>query len=294
MEEHTTEHTQHSSSAGEGTHRRLRTRDLIIGMLVSALAFSVLILVVGLRSGKQKAVSPEAFVPAVVQLHCSFQSAEEYVQGGSGISFANGTIQTNAHVVRMPSESDPVGERARGCMVYFPTATGKFYERAYWAGKIDTYDDTTAIIDGQEISSLDFAILTITEPVTTEDNQTFLLPKPHPEGFFPDIEAISARTCPNDRSPVELGEPIFILGYPSIGGPDMTITEGIVSGFEGELNQFVKTSAKIEEGNSGGIAVSARDGCSIGIPSLSVSGEFESIPRILTHETIYTYLEHLQ
>lgn len=274
------------------THR-LRARDAAIGILVISLAVAILAMAIGLR-GRQRAFSIEAFVPAVVQLHCYFGSAgAETYKLGSGVTGENGTIQTNAHVVRISDASGNSGELSRGCFVYFPTPDGGFYERAYWAGNITAYDTRAAAIDGKAVLGIDFAVLTITEPVATEDGQTFLLPKPFPEGFFPNVNAISARTCRGERM-VELGERIFILGYPFVGGANVTVTEGIVSGFEGEFGEFIKTSAKIEQGNSGGIAIAAKDGCALGIPSWTETGEFDSIARILTYTAIYQHVENLR
>ncbi len=88
------------------------------------------------------------------------------------------------------------------------------------------------------------------------------------------------------------GERIVILGYPSIGtssGEDLTVTEGIISGVEegfsfSDKKQFTwyVTSAKIEQGNSGGTAI-ASDGCFIGIPTWSTRGELESQGRIFIY-----------
>lgn len=275
------------------THHRIRARDASISILVISVAFAVLAVTIGLR-GRQKTFSIEAFVPAVVQLHCFFESTgAEGFKLGSGVAGEDGTVQTNAHLVRNDDESGQLGELSRGCFVYFPAPDGGFYERVYWAGNITAYDARTALIDGKEVSGIDFAVLTITEPVSTKDGQTFLLPKPFPEGFFPNVNAISARTCRGERS-VELGERVFILGYPFVGGTSVTVTEGIVSGFEGSFGEFIKTSAKIEQGNSGGIAIATKDGCALGIPSWTETGAFDSIARILSYSAIYQHLENLQ
>ena len=73
----------------------------------------------------------------------------------------------------------------------------------------------------------------------------------------------------NDNS-LQLGNSLVILGYPSIGGTTITLTRGEVAGFtaeEGYGNRaFVKTSATISGGNSGGLAANA-NGEIIGIPT---------------------------
>ncbi len=76
---------------------------------------------------------------------------------------------------------------------------------------------------------------------------------------------------------VKIGDKLIVVGYPTLGGFSMTITEGIVSGFQ---NDYIKTSAKIEHGNSGGAAFHY-SGCWLGIPSASNVGEIESLGLIL-------------
>ncbi|MCK4918606.1 MAG: trypsin-like peptidase domain-containing protein [Candidatus Pacebacteria bacterium] len=76
-----------------------------------------------------------------------------------------------------------------------------------------------------------------------------------------------------------LGDEIAILGYPSIGDRNnITVTEGIISGFEDE---YFITSAKVEQGNSGGAAVLLKNNCYLGTPTFSEKGELESLARIL-------------
>ena len=68
-----------------------------------------------------------------------------------------------------------------------------------------------------------------------------------------------------------LGDEIVVLGYPSIGSRNgLTATEGIVSGFDG--NYFI-TSAKVEQGNSGGAAILLKDNCLLGIPTFVTLGK---------------------
>ncbi len=82
-----------------------------------------------------------------------------------------------------------------------------------------------------------------------------------------------------------IGDSLVVLGYPSYGTDylDITATEGIVSGYDGE---YYTTSAKIEHGNSGGVAVLEKDNCYLGIPTGVVLGEFESLGRILDIKNI--------
>lgn len=69
---------------------------------------------------------------------------------------------------------------------------------------------------------------------------------------------------------LSLGDTLTIIGYPSIGGSTITLTKGEVAGFTAEQNYgnraFIKTSATISGGNSGGLAADV-NGRIIGIPT---------------------------
>ncbi len=74
----------------------------------------------------------------------------------------------------------------------------------------------------------------------------------------------------DDSEKVNVGDPVYIFGYPGAGGDLITYSEGTISGFEdqtgdGEPDSF-KTTAAISPGNSGGLAVD-QDGNQIGIPT---------------------------
>lgn len=96
--------------------------------------------------------------------------------------------------------------------------------------------------------------------------------------MVPDVEH-----C-NESYPI--GTKIQVFGYPGIGSDAViTLTEGIISSFEkvGDAYYYL-TSAKIEEGNSGGLALtdtSQESSCAVGIPTFVQTGEIESLGRIL-------------
>jgi S1-C subfamily serine protease len=76
-----------------------------------------------------------------------------------------------------------------------------------------------------------------------------------------------------------IGDKVVILGYPAVGSASsITATEGIISGFD---EGYYITSAKIEQGNSGGAAILAKQNCFAGIPTLVVRGRLEALARIL-------------
>lgn len=67
-----------------------------------------------------------------------------------------------------------------------------------------------------------------------------------------------------------IGDPIYVLGFPSLGGDTITYTEGAVSGFLDEngdgAEEWMKTDAEVNHGNSGGLAVNDQ-GQFIGVPT---------------------------
>jgi hypothetical protein len=82
-----------------------------------------------------------------------------------------------------------------------------------------------------------------------------------------------------------VGDELVILGYPSIGsGTDITATDGIVSGTEGD---YFITSAKVEQGNSGGSAVLLKNNCLLGIPTFVQLGNLEALARILDIRSVF-------
>ena len=57
---------------------------------------------------------------------------------------------------------------------------------------------------------------------------------------------------------------MYICGYPEIGGQNVTVTKGLISGFE-ESRTLIKTDTEIGPGSSGGVAIT-ENGLLIGIP----------------------------
>jgi hypothetical protein len=104
---------------------------------------------------------------------------------------------------------------------------------------------------------IDLAVLQIVAPF---DNPTGTLPA---NLGLVDIER-------GYSSNLLIGDPIYVLGFPGLGGDTVTYTEGIVSGFLDEdrngVEEWMKTDAEINRGNSGGLAVNDA-GEFIGVPS---------------------------
>ena len=81
-----------------------------------------------------------------------------------------------------------------------------------------------------------------------------------------------------------MGDKVITLGFPGVGAEDsVTVTDGIISGIE---DDFYVTSAKIEKGNSGGAAISMKNNCFLGLPTLVVVGKIESLARILPIDSL--------
>lgn len=97
-----------------------------------------------------------------------------------------------------------------------------------------------------------------------------------------------------DSDQVKSRDFVAVLGYPGVGGPLLTYTEGQIAGFEDqngddEIDSF-KTTANINPGNSGGLAVNA-DGQQIGIPTYGVSEGASKIDRIKMINVAEPYIQ---
>ncbi|NTV36639.1 MAG: hypothetical protein HGA53_06765, partial [Anaerolineaceae bacterium] len=83
-----------------------------------------------------------------------------------------------------------------------------------------------------------------------------------------------------DSKAVRFGDPIYIFGFPSIGGDTITYSAGGVAGFDAENpvgdRAWIKTDATIAGGNSGGLAANDQ-GQIIGVPSQIGTGSATEI-----------------
>jgi len=179
---------------------------------------------------------------AVVQILAMVNTGqgEEQAWWGSGtIVSADGFILTNAHVVSSTKEY-----QVSNLMIAMTVAQDQPPEVKYYA-EVKQLDE-----------SLDVAVIQITRDLDGQAVDGANLNLPHvPLG---------------DSDVLKLGDPIVVIGYPGIGGETVTLTRGEVSGFtaQGEYGNraFIKTSATIAGGNSGGLATNDK-GEIIGIPT---------------------------
>lgn len=191
--------------------------------------------------------------PFVAKIECVFESTEKNVDYlGSGFletslkrPFAH--LVTNRHVVNLD------GIKPKTCSVSLPGIKEK----------ADISSNSIFIVD-EKSTTTDVAFVDVANRVA-------------------DIDARAAvnsyKVCSTEPRP---GDRVVTIGYPSIGTKDgVTATDGIISGIE---DKYYVTSAKVDAGNSGGIAILVEKGgntCYLGIPTLVEVGRMESLGRIL-------------
>ncbi|KAA3646606.1 MAG: serine protease [Chloroflexi bacterium] len=187
----------------------------------------------------------EAVVQIWAIVDCGSGQLESWSGSGSIVS-PDGFIVTNAHVVLSDRYCN-----VEDLLISMTQAEDRPPVDTYYA---DVY---------QADEGLDIAIIRITRDINNDliDNSTLNLPT---VGLGSSAE-------------LRLGDPVVIIGYPGIGGETITLTRGDVSGFTSENpygdRAFIKTSATIAGGNSGGLAAT-EDGQLIGIPTqLGYGGE---------------------
>jgi len=185
---------------------------------------------------------PANLYESVVQIIAIVEMDGELVEGwtGSGsIISPDGFILTNAHVVLSDKFYD-----VQSLVVAFTVDPSYPAEPRYYAEVM------------QADEGLDLAVIR----VTSDLNQNPV-----------DYATLNLPAVPlGDSDILQLGGKITIMGYPGIGGQTITLTSGDVGGFTSETGfgqrAFIKTSATIAGGNSGGLAVNSNEEL-IGVPT---------------------------
>ncbi len=213
--------------------------------------------------------------PSVVEINC--YSADNTIESsGSGVSYIPENSQT--HVV-MTNYHVYAGAVVNGvaptCYAVFPEPPNFYYNGNYgdyrltltaWHYNPSTYEDAAIFTLGSSISS-----------------QT---PSPVPNiKMAYDYSLRSSWQCPDSEA--STGASVTIFGYPNSGnllGVSETVTEGIISGIL--PGPIYKTNAGIDHGNSGGIAILNKSGCSLGIPTLGQSGLTSGIGYIQSYSLV--------
>lgn len=183
------------------------------------------------------------YTQSVIDIECDNQ------EGGSGtIISQSGYVLTNNHVIK----------GASSCLITLPdTTTGQ--PKAIYTAK--------PVVIPNLSQQYDLAFLNITGAYTDDKGKTW---GKYPTKF-PDFNF--SNSCKNYTP--KLGDNIKIYGYPvTSGGYNLTVTDGIISSFDD--NNDILTSAKIDSGNSGGLAVNS-NGCYVGVPSAVVSGNYQNL-----------------
>jgi len=143
-----------------------------------------------------------------------------------------------------------------------------------WVGFIDDYDDEPYFGDRQiadiyKVSSdADIAILKLRNP----SNKILT----------------SVNISQSNSSNIQLGEILTTYGYPAKFGTNITYTSGDFSGVDGD---YLKTTAIIEHGNSGGGAY-LKNGSFIGIPTAVVKGSLNSMGYLLSVNKVNSWLNN--
>lgn len=187
----------------------------------------------------------ESVVQIIAVVDMNGQTVAGWTGSGSIIS-SDGLILTNAHVVLSDKFYD-----VQDLIVAFTVDPDYPAEPRYYAEVM------------QADEGLDLAVIRITTDL---------------DGNPVDNASLGLPAVPlGDSDALELGGELTILGYPGIGGETITLTDGKVGGFTSEdgvgQRAFIKTSATISGGNSGGLAVNAAEEL-IGVPTqLGYGGE---------------------
>jgi S1-C subfamily serine protease len=196
--------------------------------------------------------------PAAVQLGPMYQvkdpttgrtTVRAFGWGSGTILDRSGNILTNQHVTDTTDIADDLAKDGAsiidGKLVVFMT-------RRTDEPAIPVFVATVVTAD----PDLDIAIVRITEDL---------------DGGPVDLSTVNLPSVPlGDSDAVELGDTLNIFGYPGIGGTTITFTTGPVSGFATDAaipgTAWIKTSASISGGNSGGTGVDD-DGALVGVPT---------------------------
>lgn len=170
--------------------------------------------------------------------------ATEYGAASGTLISPSGLVLTNYHVVAEVAEN-PLESLEQDPVVIAVTVDPALPPKELFRGRVVRFD-----------IERDLALVQIT---------CGLYHQPLPAGYrFPTITL-------GTPSQMEMGEEVRIVGFPAVGGSggrvSLTLTQGILSGFEkSAIGILLKTDALIAPGSSGGAALD-RHGRLIGVPT---------------------------
>lgn len=198
--------------------------------------------------------------PQIARVECAWYSANGQLvldAYGSGLLFRNPVstlVFTNAHVLLYQNQAP------YSCAITFPGTSDSY---TVTVNKSTGHFDDINIEPGWDLGMV------------------FLR---NPSSYLNSISGVP-NYC---KTKAAIGDQVVVLGYPSIGSAsDITATEGIISGYE---NGYYITSAKVDHGNSGGVAILIKENCYLGVPTYVQAGELESLARILDFNNFINWL----
>lgn len=202
---------------------------------------------------------------SVVNILCEAVDSDASSGGSGTLITKDGVIITNSHII--PQDADNVGVIDKGCIVTIPDpATGEL-DKVYWGKPI--------VLKGLS-DEYDLAYVKINAPYIDDNGKQY---GDYPTDFTSILGSVNYdEICPPTDTN-KLGSPVRIYGYPTTsGGMNLTITEGVLSSFTDE--GLILTSAKVDSGNSGGLAVNS-NGCMVGIPEAVENGKYQNLGVII-------------
>ncbi len=228
-------------------------------LIISGLVLTgLIILIIWLSSENFSDDSTVNTQRAVVDILCDTGN------GGSGTIFtSNGIVLTNNHVIT----------GAKSCEVTIPDAS---------TGGISKIYEAAPVIVPNLSKQYDVATLKIDGSYTDKNGKTW--------GAYP--TTFTSFELPSSCDPTiasKLGDSVRIYGYPiTSGGYNLTVTDGVISSFAD--NGDILTSAKVDSGNSGGLAID-QNGCWLGIPSAVTGGNYQNLGIIIPGSVVQQFLD---
>ncbi|MDP3980796.1 MAG: serine protease, partial [Chlamydiota bacterium] len=210
-------------------------------------------------------------VKSTVKLACFKDQTTVNVVGSGTIISSDGVILTNRHVV----------EGTIGCLVGFQNSIDD--------AEVD-YKEYKEIADISKISddkNIDIALLKIRNPDSRQ--YSFVDISSSPDYKFKSLERIYIYGYPVYLTSAKQSQLTYSEQQQRLLYSNMTATHGIYAG--NFFNKFLKTDAKIEQGNSGGGAY-AENGTFVGVPTAGLAGNSESLGLILSNQKINQWLQN--
>ena len=209
----------------------------------------------------------------VVKIRCGVEDPDVIAWQGSGVLISkDGLVLTNAHVI--PSRE----ERGRfKCLVLVPDPDVPLNPNQLYPGHLDQYFADPVVFEGTS-EQYDLALLRITGPSIDQEGTVYgRWPRE-----FPAIQNIGK--CDKDS---KIGDRVMVYGFPAVSMYDLTATEGVLSTIVDDYTFY--TSAKIDAGNSGGLAVNEQ-GCFVGVSEALTGGVYEQYGVIISERAVADFL----